>query len=348
MKIDLEKLTEYTKNLGNAKILVVGDLALDEMIYGDTERISREAPVLILRHSHTNHILGAASNAAHNASSINGGKVGVIGIVGDDYQAEDLKTVFQNANIDCSNLVVDSQRPTVTKTRISGSCFQSITQQIVRIDRQSSEPISEETENKILSKLETAIPDYDGIILSDYHIGTLTNKVISRAIELAKKYNKPLIVDGQKDMTKYKGCTSMTPNLPDTQKQVGFFIKSRKDLLKAGKKLISDVESEYVLITCGEEGMALVYKDGKMLRIPVFNKSKVFDVTGAGDTVTALYSLALTCGAEPVYAAIIGNIAAGIVIKQFGCATTTIDELLGFINKYKKLLETIEIEEVYE
>lgn len=348
MRIDLDKLIDYVKSLADIRMLVVGDLALDEMIYGDTERISREAPVLILRHSKTTHILGAASNAANNASSINDGKVSVLGLVGDDHQANDLKSAFAKAKVECSNLVVDSSRPTITKTRISGSCFQSITQQIVRIDRQSNDRISSDIEDKIINKLEILIPNYDGVILSDYHIATLTEKVVSRAIELCRQYNKKVIIDCQKDMEKYSGCTSMTPNLPDTQNQVGFLIRSNEDLHKAGKKLLDITSSEYVLITCGEEGMALVSSDNKMYRVPVFNKSKVFDVTGAGDTVTALYSLALTAGAEPVYAAIIGNIAAGIVIKQYGCATTTISELLGFIEKYKKLLEKTEIEEYYE
>ena len=346
MKIDIEKLLGYARGLADTKMLVIGDLALDEMIYGDTERISREAPVLILRHSHTNLILGAASNAAHNVATINGGKVGVIGIVGDDYQANDLRGAFEAAGVDCSNLVVDKDRPTVTKTRISGSCFQSITQQIVRIDRQSSEPISKETEAKIIEKLEKAIPDYDGVILSDYHIGTLTDKVISKAIEICKKLGKKVIVDGQKNLEKYRGVTSMTPNLPDTQKQVGFFIKTKDDLLKAGKKLIEDTDAPYVLITCGEDGMALISNNGKMVCVPVFNKSKVFDVTGAGDTVTALYSLALASGAEPVYAAVLGNIAAGIVVKQFGCATTTIDELVEFIEQNKRKVGNIELVEI--
>ena len=154
---------------------------------------------------------------------------------------------------------------------------------------------------------------------------------------------KKVIVDGQKDLQRYKGATSMTPNLPDTQKHVGFFIKTKEDMHKAGNCLLKDMDSEFVLITCGEEGMALVMKNGTMIRIPVFNKSKVFDVTGAGDTVTALYGLALASGAEPVYAAILGNIAAGIVIKQFGCATTTIDELVDFIQQNRRKLEKFEL-----
>ena len=340
-----EKLIDLIKKIGESKILVVGDLALDEMVYGDTERISREAPVLILRHTHTNLILGAASNAAHNSSTINNGKVSVLGVIGNDYQANDLRKAFFDAKVNDEYLVVDETRKTVTKTRISGACSQSITQQIVRIDRQDSTPISTETEDKIVEQLKIAVPEHDVIILSDYHIGTLTDKVISETIRLAKDYGKPVIVDGQKDLQRYRGCTSMTPNLPDTQKHVGFYIKSNEDMHKAGNKLIADTDCEYVLITCGDEGMALVNKNGKMLRVPVFNKSKVFDVTGAGDTVTALYSLAIASGVEPVYAAIIGNIAAGIVIKQFGCATTTIDELVDFIENNTKLLNNTEIGE---
>ena len=121
--------------------------------------------------------------------------------------------------------------------------------------------------------------------------------------------------------------TSMTPNLPDTQKHVKRILETKEDFLNAGKKLINDCNAEFVLITCGENGMMLVDKK-TCYHVPVFNKSKVFDVTGAGDTVTAVYSLALAAGAEPVYAAIIGNIAAGIVVKEFGCATTTIDAIL--------------------
>lgn len=333
MKIDKIKLLELVEKLHNPKILVVGDLALDEMVYGDTERISREAPVLILKHTLTKHILGAASNAAHNVSTINNGKTSVLGIIGDDYQAEDLIKAFEDANVNCEYLVKDKERKTVTKTRISGSCFQSITQQIVRIDRQTDTPLSEDTEEKILKNLEKAIPEHDAVILSNYHIGTLTDKVINKSIELCKKYNKIVVVDAQKDLDKYKNVTSMTPNLPDTQKYVGFNIKSTDDLKHAGQKLLNDTDAEFVLVTCGSDGMAVFEKENKFTKIPVFNKAEVFDVTGAGDTVTAVYTLALAAGAEPVYAAIIGNIAASIVVKQFGCATTNIEEIKEVIEQ---------------
>lgn len=331
MDIEKEKLREYVKKLGDAKVLVVGDLALDEMVYGDTERISREAPVIILQHTHTNYILGGASNAAHNVSTINNGKVAVVGVIGEDYQAENLKEAFRKANIDCESLISDKNRKTITKTRISGSCAQSVTQQIVRIDRQTNAPISRETEAKMIEKIKELVPEYDAVILSDYHIGTLTDRVINTVVETAKQYNRIVVVDAQKDLHRYSGVTSMTPNLPDTQKHVGFYLKNKADYILAGNRLINQSGAPAILITCGDNGMVVIEKDGKYTHIPVFNKSKVFDVTGAGDTVTATYTLALAIGAEPVYAAVIGNIAAGIVVKQFGCATTSIDEILQSI-----------------
>jgi len=342
MDVDKQKLVACIENIRTPKVLVIGDLALDEMIYGDTERISREAPVLILQHTHTNLILGGASNAAHNASVINGGKVSVIGVIGDDYQSEQLISTFKKAKVETKYLVKDKTRKTITKTRISGSCSHSITQQIVRIDRQTNEFISEETEKKVIKNIEKAIPEHDAIILSDYHIGSLTKKIIEKAIELANKNNKTIVVDAQKDLDNYKNVTSMTPNLPDTQKFVGqkfgIFIKDEASMNEAGRKMLEATDAKSVLVTCGDEGMVVFEKiedGGKISKIPVFNKSEVFDVTGAGDTVTAVYTMALASGSEPKYAAIIGNIAASIVIKQFGCSTTTVEEILTNLERIK-------------
>ena len=330
--MDKEKLKDIVLKLKDSKILVIGDLALDEMVYGDTERISREAPVLILQHTHTKFILGGASNAAHNVSKINNGNVSVIGVIGDDYQAQDLKNAFKEANVNCDYLVVDKDRKTITKTRISGSCSHSITQQIVRIDRQTNAPISEMTEKKLIENIKKLLPAHDAIILSDYHIGTLTDNIINVVVETANRYGKKVIVDAQKSLDRYKGVYSMTPNLPDSQKHVGFYLKNKTDFQNAGKILSEQTGAEAVLITCGADGMVVLEENGnRYTHIPVFNKSEVFDVTGAGDTVTALYTLSLAVGANPVEAAIIGNIAAGIVVKQFGCATTNIQEILAAI-----------------
>ena len=333
MYINKEQLVSYIKKLNEPKVLVIGDLAIDEMIYGDAERISREAPVLILRHSNTKLILGAASNAAHNVSTLNNGKVSVIGVCGDDFQATQLRETFEEANVNCGLLVVDPSRKTTTKTRISGSITTSITQQIVRIDRQTNALLSPEIEEEVLKQIERAIPEHDTVILSNYHIGTLTPKIIQETIRLANQYNKVVVVDAQKDLEIYKNVTSMTPNLPDTQKSVGFEIETEEDLKRAGDKLLDATNAKSILITCGADGMFVTRAHGNYTKIPVFNKSEVFDVTGAGDTVTAVYTLALAAGAEPSYAAIIGNIAASIVVRQFGCATTTIDEILSAVDK---------------
>lgn len=331
MNIDKAKLISDIKKLVNSKVLVVGDLAIDEMVYGDAERISREAPVLILQHTRTKIILGGASNAAHNVSTLNLGKVGVLGVCGEDYQSGQLIEAFENAHIDTRYLIKDSARKTTTKTRISGSITTSITQQIVRIDRQTSTPIEGETLKKVLENLEKAIPEYDAVILSDYEIGCLTKEVVEKAIELANKYNKVIVVDAQGRLERFKNVTSMTPNLPDTQKSVGFFIHNEEDLKRAGRKLLEQTNAKSILITCGADGMFVAQPNENFAKIPVFNKSEVFDVTGAGDTVTAVFTLALASGIDPVYSAIIGNIAASIVVRQFGCATTTAEELIAAV-----------------
>ena len=316
MNFDKQVIIDSIKKLADKKVLIIGDLALDEMIYGDAERISREAPVLILQHTKTRHILGGASNAAHNVSTLNNGKVGVIGVAGDDYHSGFLFDTFKAAKINCDGIVIDKTRKTIVKTRISGAITTSITQQIVRIDRQSKGSICEETETKILRKIDELLPLYDAVILSNYHIGTLTDKIIKYTIDLANKLNKVIVVDAQRDLSSYKNVTSMTPNLPDTEKSVGFEIHNEEDLKLAGDKLLNETGAKAILITCGADGMFVTKPNNDYTKIPVFNKSEVFDVTGAGDTVTAVYSLALAAGIDPVYSAIIGNVAARIVVRN--------------------------------
>lgn len=330
---DKEELLKGIEKLINPSVLVIGDMAIDEMVYGTTDRMSREAPVLILRHYKTKVILGAASNAANNIASLNCGKVSVIGTYGDDYYAPILLETFKKSGISTEYMIKDESRATTVKTRISGSCSQSITQQIVRIDRETVDELSPEIESKVIAQMELAIPKHDAVILSDYNIGLLTENVISKAIELAKKYNKIIVVDSQKDLDKFQGVTSMTPNQPDSEKFVGFFIKDKESLEKAGKEMLAKTNAESALITLGGDGMALFEKNGNFVKVPVFNKTDVFDVTGAGDTVVATYTLAMAAGLSKKNAAIISNLAASIVVRHFGCATTTIDVLKTTLEK---------------
>lgn len=319
--------------LKKPKVLVIGDVAIDEMIYGNTERISREAPVLILRHTQTKIILGAASNAAHNISTLNGGKVSILGTYGDDYYGKVLLEAFEKAKVDTKYMVKAPERPTTVKTRISGSCSQSVTQQIVRIDRETKEWLSKQTEDKVCKTIEKAIPEFDAVILSDYQLGTLTDRVIETTVDVAKKHGKIVVADVQKDMFRYKGVTAMTPNQPDTEKFVGFFIKDEETLKQAGEKLLDSTNSDLMLVTRGGDGMAVFERGKEYSPIPVFNKTDVFDVTGAGDTVVATFTLGLAAGLSPKHAAIIGNLAASIVIRSFGCATTNIKELIKTADK---------------
>ena len=335
--------TEILKNLDrlrNPRILIIGDFAIDEMVFGQTERISREAPVLILQHSETKIILGTASNAANNISALNCGKAGAIGVLGDDYYGGVLIEALNKANINTDYMVVDKSRKTTTKTRISGSCSQSITQQIVRIDRQTKTSLSPDIEAKIIENIKKAIPLYDGVILSDYHLGCLTENVIKAAVETAKAHNKIIVADIQKDMEKYKGVTAITPNQPDSEKFLGYFINDEESLKKAGEELSKKLDLKYTLITRGEKGM-VHFNNTKdkpvMTKIPAFNKKEVFDVTGAGDTVVAAFTLALCAGMGPEYAMVVGNLAASIVIRQFGCHTTNLDELKNELNNIKEI-----------
>ena len=322
------EIINIINKLKEPKILVIGDFAIDEMVYGKTARISREAPVLILKHSETKIILGAASNAAHNISALNGGKVKVIGVCGKDLYAPIMKKAFKDANVDCSLIVEDKDRPTTTKSRISGFSTQSVKQQIVRIDRELNEPVNKKTEDKIISNIKKAIPDCDAVLLSDYNIGVLTENIINCAIEEAHKNGKIITVDAQENLGRYHGVTCLTPNQPDTEKAVGYEINSKEDAIRAGKDLLKITDAEMMLLTRGDEGMMVFYDEGRYFNIPAFNKTDVFDVTGAGDTVVAAFTLALAAGATPKQAATIGNLAASIVIRQYGCATTTRSEMI--------------------
>ena len=334
--MDKNNIINNLDKLRNPKILVIGDFAIDEMVFGNTERISREAPVLILEHSNTKIILGTASNAANNISSLNSGKVGAIGIYGDDYYGKVLLNALEEAKINTDFMVMDKTRKTTTKTRISGSCNASVTQQIVRIDRQTKTPISKETEEKLIQNIKSAMPDYDGVVLSDYHLGCLSENVIKTSIEEAKKLNKIIVADIQKEMQKYKGATAITPNQPDCEKYVSKFITNDEILKETGEELVQKLDLKYLLLTRGENGMAVFEKD-KMTKISAFNKKEVFDVTGAGDTVVAAFTLALCAGFSAQEAAIIGNTAASIVIRYFGCHTTTTEDLKYELKNFKEI-----------
>lgn len=323
-----DKIKKLIHNLDKARVLVIGDFALDEMIYGTSHRISREAPVLILKYEKTNNILGAASNAANNISKLNGGKVSAMGVIGNDYHGNILKETMINENVDVSYLFVDEARQTTTKTRVLGCSTQSVTQQIIRVDREDKMPISGVVEARMIDTMRKVIKDYDGILLSDYGIGMMTPDIISEATKLANENKKVVVVDAQDDLQRFKNVTMLTPNQPDAEKTIGYKIKDKETLLKGGQELLDMTMADSVLITRGGEGMVLFERNGNITEIPAFNRTEVFDVTGAGDTVAGTVVLGLCSGGTGAEAAILGNLAASLVVRKFGAATTTQDELI--------------------
>ncbi len=323
----ITQLQSAIQRFSQGRVLVVGDLVIDEMVYGHTHRLSREAPVLILRHDHTDIILGAAGNAAHNIAALNAKHTAVLGTCGDDYYASHLLEALRRDGIDPDRVIQDRQRPTSTKTRVSGIANQSVTQQIVRMDRDSKAPLSPEIEAKMMDVLTSQIEAFDALLLSDYGLGMMTPKIIETCQQLCLKHQKIMTVDTQQSMSAFQKATIQTPNQPEAEQNVGYEISSRDRLLKAGEDLLALTQAENILITLGSDGMALFENNGQLTEIPAFNRSEVFDVTGAGDTVIGTLTLALATGASLLEATLLGNLAASIVVKRFGAAVTSQQEL---------------------
>jgi len=315
-----DRLFDIIDRFHQARILVAGDITLDEFVTGGVERLSREAPVLILRHESTRQIPGGGANAVYNMAKL-GAKVKVVGLVGDDVQGVAIRRIFTEVGIDTAGLLLDRDRPTVTKSRISGHARQSVTQQIVRVDRKSDAPPHPDLQQALADYVAMQQGTVDTAVCSDYGDGVLSPPVIKAMLGYSR-----VIVDAQADLHRYPGATLFTPNLPEAEKAVGFAITSPELLQKAGSELLDLTQAEKMLITRGDEGMSL-FEQSDRLHIPAFNRTDVFDVTGAGDTVVAGLALALSVGASPWEAIVLGNLAASLVVRQFGTATTSQEEM---------------------
>lgn len=323
-----DRLLSLIDQFHQPRVMVIGDLELDEFLTGQVERLSREAPVLIIRHEQTRQVAGGGANAVYNLAKL-GGQVKGVGLIGKDEQGNALRGIFEAVGVDTTGILPDGDRPTVTKTRISGHARQSVTQQIVRVDRKSDEPASPELQEQLVDYIRQHLHTVDAVVCSDYGDGTLSTPVIAAALA------HPLsVVDAQKDLMRYAGATIFTPNLPEAEKAIGYplvkFAEDKRDLSllrQGGRDLLNLTKAHQVLITRGEDGMSLFHKDGNEFHIPAFNRTDVFDVTGAGDTVVAALTLGLILGATPWEASVLGNLAASIVVRQFGTATTTPDEM---------------------
>lgn len=329
---DKDRLKCLIQKFSEAKLLVLGDLILDEYLLGFPERISREAPVIILEYIQSNYALGGASNAANNAAAL-GANVILMGLTGKDLAAHEIFKLSKEKNIDLVE-IQDETRLTTVKTRIISTSNASaengtvVKQQVLRLDKLSRESPNKIILEKLFREFENKIDEVDLVLLSDYSNGVFSDELCRKVLELSAKKNKKVLVDSTGNFSKFKGAYSITPNQPDAEKTLGYKIKNDEDLKKAGIELMSKLNTERVLLTRGAKGMALFSKKDDVKLIPAFNLSEVFDVTGAGDTVAASYALGLAVGATDYEAALIGNLAASLVVKKYGTATTNPEELI--------------------
>lgn len=321
----MNSLCKIIARFAGKKILLVGDVMLDEYIWGIVSRNSPEAPISVVEVKQVSYAPGGVANVAVNITSLNG-VVYLAGVIGSDEEAEKLKTLLSNSGVKVDGLKVDVERPTTLKTRVMAH-----NQQVVRVDREVRKHITESIRQKLLAYILNKIADVDVLIISDYAKGVIVEPLLQRVIYAAKLYEKPVVVDPKgRDFLKYKGATIITPNLREAANAGNGDIIDEASLTQVGQKLLHETKCEAILITLGEKGMSLFESKGVMTHIPALAK-QVYDVTGAGDTVVAIMALALATGAELIDCIRIANYAASIVVNKLGTNVVTIEELQRLI-----------------
>ena len=321
-----EKFKHFFNGNDRPKVLVVGDLILDEYIWGSVHRISPEAPVPILETRSENLALGGAANVANNLVGL-GCEVHLCGAVGQDEKGDKLLKTIHDRAIQTEGIFRFVHRPTTSKMRIIAH-----NQQILRVDKEDNRPITEKTEKKLIQYINQILPEMDGVICSDYHKGILTEKVIKAIMHRAQKSKKPVIVDPKSsDFSLYKGATVITPNLREVARSVPIKIEDKEDLGRAAEYLLNLTKAQAILITQGKDGMSLYQNKENPVSIPTVAK-EVFDVTGAGDTVISVFGMAMFVGFNFQEAAWLSNMAASVVVGKVGTAVVTLDEINEFLH----------------
>jgi len=303
---------EITEKFSEVKVLIVGDIMFDRYWWGNVSRISPEAPVPVVNLDKTSLLPGGAANVAANIAGL-GAKAYLVGIIGDDAEAKMFSNVLVEANISSSFLVPLKNRQTTVKTRIVAH-----NQHVVRIDQEDTHILSKEDEQIVLNKIETIIDEVDIVIISDYAKGLITDNLAKRLITKAKSQQKKILVDPKgKNYSKYKGATLLTPNQKEAVQATNLDEYEKQPVENSGKILLENLSLEALLITRGEKGMTLFEKNKEIVYLEALAR-KVFDVTGAGDTVIAALAVMLASGANFREAANIANISAGLVVEQIG------------------------------
>lgn len=318
---DSKVLSEGIDKFPSCRILVVGDVIMDEFLWGRVERISPEAPVPVVQVKEESLVLGGAGNVVNNIISL-GGQALLCGVIGNDTMGRELVHMLQKINIPAHGLVVEDRRPTTIKTRIVAH-----SQQVVRVDREKSESVTETSIERITDTVKEQMDSIDAIVVADYGKGVVTRSLMDGLRSLGQGDQTILAVDPTvRNVALYKDVTLITPNNYEAQQMSGIQIEDDQSLRRAGVHLLEELGCQTVLITQGDKGMTLFEGNGETTQIPTVAR-KVFDVSGAGDTVIATCVLALAAGLTPRQAAVLANLAAGIVVGEIGTATVAASRL---------------------
>jgi D-glycero-beta-D-manno-heptose-7-phosphate kinase len=329
------RLLALVDGFSSRRVLVVGDLIADEFVYGEVARVSREAPVLILKYDATAMVAGGAGNAANNVASL-GGHARLVGLVGADPEGRRLLGSFHRG-VDRRHVVRSRGYRTPVKTRILAGGIHAARQQVVRIDREPGWPLDDSVSAVLEKKIAPALDDCDAVLLSDYGSGLVTPALadtIRQAVaRRARRRPIPVLLDSRYRLLDYRGLTTSTPNESEVEQVLGIRINDNGAALeRAGRLLLRRTGMQAVLITRGSRGMALFQPRQPAIHLPIFGSDEVTDVTGAGDTVNATFGLALAAGASFYEAARLANYAGGLVVMKRGTATVSSRELADAVS----------------
>ena len=321
------RLVETVEAFRNRTVVVVGDLIADEYLFGKPSRISREAPVLILRYTEREVLLGGAANATHNVHTL-GARVVPVGVVGRDAPGDELLGLFHQAGIATDGIVTENGWTTPMKTRIMAGGYQATRQQVVRLDREPAGELQAITEDALVGRLTPLAERAEAIIVSDYGYGTVTPRVFERIRAIARRTGAVVSVDSRYELPRFTGATAATPNEAELAQLAGSAVDDERGVEKAGRVLLDRLDARLLLVTRGSRGMALLERDGGCSFIPIHGTDEIADVTGAGDTVISTFTVALAGGAAPLDAAALANTAGGIVVMKRGTGTVSPSELV--------------------
>ena len=327
-----KELAPIIEEMQGRNILVIGDMVADIYLDGRISRISREAPVLVLEQAGEKVVAGGAANVVNNVATL-GGNVFAVGLLGLDNAAKGLKAALEANGANTTGLFCDEKRPTISKTRVIAGGRATVSQQIVRIDKESKAPMPPAFEAELMQYLKQLLPHVQGVVISDYGSGTVTPKIQQQLIHWCRHHGIPSIVDSRYDIHQFRNIGYVKQNDAELAAAVGRELSTEEDIFEAGQQLLQELSADGILVTRGEDGMVLLERDGAIHNIPVSDKSEVFDVSGAGDTCVATVILALAAGVEPSTAAELSNFASGIAVRKLGTATVSAAELRRAVKK---------------